>query len=153
MDHSISLRPVSTLPGFQSAPENGTTCDDHPDRPAVKRVQGETDSMGCEYLHFCQECFDRYKAGKEAAGGGSFEGACSCGKQNVPLFPVRYWDEGSYGPVYYKCADCRSSIRAAEAEEFADSTSDPDVDFGNDEREEDLDDFDDPNWSPTVNQK
>jgi hypothetical protein len=39
---------------------SGMTCDDHPERLAVKRVQGETDSFGCEYIDWCQECYDNY---------------------------------------------------------------------------------------------
>lgn len=41
-------------------------CDDHPDRPATHRVQGETDSFGCEYIDWCQECHDKYLAEREA---------------------------------------------------------------------------------------
>ena len=40
--------PISTLPGARHALPAGTMCDEHPDRPAVARVQGETDSFGCE---------------------------------------------------------------------------------------------------------
>jgi hypothetical protein len=38
--------PISSLPGSTHAAPTAGMCDDHPDRPAVARVQGETDSFG-----------------------------------------------------------------------------------------------------------
>jgi len=35
-------------------------CDDHQDRPATHRIQGETDSFGCEYIDWCDECYTNY---------------------------------------------------------------------------------------------
>ena len=49
---------IGTLPGHVSNPPVGMTCDNHPDRPAWKRVQGETDSMGCEQSDLCSECYN-----------------------------------------------------------------------------------------------
>ncbi|TKI01529.1 hypothetical protein FCN80_26365, partial [Martelella alba] len=57
----ISNGPVSTLPGQFSGVPAGVKCDEHHDRDAVKRVQGETDSFGCEYYDMCQECLDKYR--------------------------------------------------------------------------------------------
>lgn len=34
----------------------GHSCDNHPDRPAVVCIQGETDSFDTEYMYFCEEC-------------------------------------------------------------------------------------------------
>ena len=48
--------PISTLPGCERAVDPGTMCDEHPDRPAVARVQGETDSFGSEQHDLCAEC-------------------------------------------------------------------------------------------------
>jgi hypothetical protein len=42
--------PISTLPGHSHQVPDGTVCDDHPDRPAVARIQGETDSFGAELM-------------------------------------------------------------------------------------------------------
>lgn len=39
----------------------GATCDQHPDRPAVARIQGETDSFGCELCDMCAECYEEYQ--------------------------------------------------------------------------------------------
>jgi hypothetical protein len=108
MSHDLHLSRgrVSTMPGSQHPIPDGTMCDDHPDRPAVTRIQGETDSMGCEYFCACQDCLDKFRSEKEALQGGSHLGPCSCGAQNVPLFARRDYDEGSAGPLYYKCRSC-----------------------------------------------
>ena len=58
----ISSSRVSTRSGSHHKVPEGATCDDHPDRPATHRVQGETDSFGCEYIDWCQECHDKYLA-------------------------------------------------------------------------------------------
>ena len=72
--------PISTLPGATGAPYEGAVCDEHPDRPAVMRVQGETDSMGSEQLYMCQACYDAYKADRERLNGGAYLGHCGrCG--------------------------------------------------------------------------
>ena len=42
--------PISSLPGSGHSVPDGAMCDEHPDRPAVARVQGETDSFGCEMI-------------------------------------------------------------------------------------------------------
>lgn len=105
--------PVSSLPGDTTPAPAGTFCDEHAEAPAVRRIQGETDSMGAEYFYVCQTCYDKYLAAKEKLQGGSFEGQCVCGT-TAPLFPVRSWDEGSSGPVYYRCQACRRKWVQAE---------------------------------------
>ena len=74
----------------------------HEDRPAVFRVQGETDSFGCEYEYFCQEC-------GVVAPNHWFTGTCpKCGKgPEEPLYGYRDPDEGLGGPVYPACRECR----------------------------------------------
>lgn len=115
--------PISSLPGARHQVPPGMTCDDHPDRPAVLRVQGETDSFGSEMVDLCQECADAHRAQVAELGGGSFMGRCgsrACeGGGEVPLFPYRDYDEGMSGPVYYYCRPCRTRIREAEDREFA----------------------------------
>jgi hypothetical protein len=54
--------PISTLPGAGHAFPDGTKCDQHPDRDAVARIQGETDSMGCEMHDMCEECAEEHRA-------------------------------------------------------------------------------------------
>ena len=44
---------ISTLPGSGHKVPDGTMCDNHPDRLATHRVQGETDSFGSEMNDMC----------------------------------------------------------------------------------------------------
>jgi len=95
--------PISTLPGSGHSVPEGQTCDFHPDRPAVARIQGETDSMGSEMNDCCQECSDTIKAhAKEAR-----TGVCDwCKLQVSDLRPARDYDEGMSGRVYDVCGRC-----------------------------------------------
>jgi len=82
------------------------------EQAATLRVQGETDSFGAEYLHYCEECYkleeelQAYYREKHA----NDEGHCEWCKKATPqkhLCMTRDIDEGSSGPVYEVCADCR----------------------------------------------
>lgn len=95
--------PVSTLPGARMAAPERMMCDYHQDRPAVRRVQGETDSFGAEYSDLCQECLD--EAAKDDAE--SRTGRCDwCGKGATDLRPRRDFEEGMSGRVYDVCGAC-----------------------------------------------
>lgn len=82
-------------------------CDDHPDSPAVKRVQGDTDSFGCEYFYMCQECYDAYRKSMQEPRMQFCDG-CKVEKSGVK--PIRDPDEGQSGPVYYLCGGCRTAF-------------------------------------------
>lgn len=114
----VSRGPVSTLPGAFHATEEGMMCDTHADRPAVKRVQGETDSFGAEFSDLCQECLDEFKAQQKS----SYEGwRCDwCKHANHGIRPKRDWEEGAAGPVYYVCKDCSDSYDKRLQEELDD---------------------------------
>lgn len=106
-----SRGPVSTLPGARFSPKEGAVCDDHQDRPAVHRVQGETDSFGCEYNDMCQECYDEYKRYEHEHS--ADVGRCDlCENEMNDLRPWRDPDEGLAGPVYQVCGSCRSERNA-----------------------------------------
>lgn len=114
--------PVSTLPGAVFQSPDGMMCDEHSDRTAVKRVQGETDSFGCEMYDYCQECFDEYKQSLK-----EFNQKASpcdwCKKEATDLRPRRDYEEGSDGPVYYICGGCDKKYQdelRREAEEYGD---------------------------------
>lgn len=98
--------PISTLPGAHHDVPNGTMCDEHPDRPAVARVQGETDSFGSELNDLCQECLDAdraYSRSPEAT-----TGTCDwCKQEAADLRDRRDHEEGLYGRVYQVCGACR----------------------------------------------
>ena len=96
---------ISTLPGHVSRPPAGTTCDEHQDRFAWKRVQGETDSMGCEQNDLCVECYDKMQEAQAAVN--AVPGQCDwCSGMFAGLKPRRDWEEGSVGPVYMVCKSC-----------------------------------------------
>lgn len=96
--------PISTLPGALHALPKGATCDQHPDRPAVVRVQGETDSFGCEMIDMCEEC---RQADIEEQRNADTSGTCEWCKQHAPrLRHRRDYEEGMSGRVYEVCDDC-----------------------------------------------
>jgi hypothetical protein len=91
---------------------------------ATVRVQGETDSFGCEYSHYCEACHklseelnDHYTKKHE-----DDESQCEWCKKVVPQKNLRYTrdiDEGSNGPVYEVCGSCRARQAEQIAEELA----------------------------------
>lgn len=116
-DLHCSNGPVASLPGSKHKFPAGTTCDDHPDRLAVARVQGETDSFGCEYHCLCQECYDEVV--KYADSDESKSGTCDwCKTHQTTLAFHRDMDEGQGGPVYRVCSGCRTKESEALYEEI-----------------------------------
>lgn len=96
--------PISSLPGAHHDVPDGTMCDLHPDRPAVARVQGETDSMGCELNDMCQECLDEHRRQVASA---DTSGICDwCKNFASKLRDHRDYEEGMCGRVYQVCDDC-----------------------------------------------
>lgn len=118
--------PIHTLPGAGHAVPDAMKCDDHPDRPATHRVQGETDSMGCEMLDLCDECFTEFKA----HGIYTPEECDWCDASGDDIRPTRDYEEGMCGPVYYVCSACRKRRDERLAEEDRDSGYD---DFDDDD--------------------
>lgn len=93
-------------------------CDDHPDRPAVARIQGETDSFGCEMIDMCQECFDAYR---EEIKNEDTSGVCDWCKQLVHhRRPHRDFEEGMTGRVYDVCDACIAKELEAELDYYLD---------------------------------
>ena len=104
--------PISSLPGtLLKLPEN-QTCDDHPDRLAVVRVQAETDSFGYEAIDWCEECYEKYQKEKTEGDGGSGITSCDhCHAVDCKTTATRDPDEGSCGPVYHLCDSCLQRLR------------------------------------------
>ena len=97
--------PISTLPGASYALPEGTMCDNHPDRPAVARIQGETDSFGSEMWDCCEECRSELRAYHRSPEARS--GVCDwCHDEATDLRNRRDTDEGMYGRVYRVCGAC-----------------------------------------------
>ena len=91
--------PISTLPGAGHDLPDGAMCDSHPDRPAVARLQGETDSFGAELIDCCEECRAAWRAYDRSAEART--GNCDwCKSASTDLRYRRDIDEGMYGPVY-----------------------------------------------------
>lgn len=111
---AVSSYPVSSLPGSRHILPAGAMCDNHPDRPAQARVQGETDSFGCEYCDLCAECLQALaEQSKQGA-----SGRCDwCTSIAIDLRPRRDYDEGMSGRVYQVCGECvRKENERASAE-------------------------------------
>lgn len=105
---------ISTLPGSRHTVPEGSMCDRHPERVAVVRIQGETDSFGSEMHDLCQECIDEIREHAEQ----DRKGQCDwCKQDKTDLRPKRDYDEGLYGPVYRVCGDCAGSYDRSFAEE------------------------------------
>ena len=101
--------PVTTLPGHIHELPKGAICD-HPGckEPAVVRVQGETDSLGCELIDLCDE-HNQVRQEQEE----DHEGVCNFCQAFRVVKPFRDPEEGRSGPVYQVCEPCRG--RALEA--------------------------------------
>jgi len=109
------IGPTSTMPGHRHNLPEGATCDIHPDRPAVARVQGETDSMGAELNDLCSECL---AAEREARLEGR-KGNCDwCNLPFDDLCETRDYEEGVRGPIYLVCRPCRKRANDAAIEEL-----------------------------------
>lgn len=113
--------PISTLPNSHHKVPDGTMCDEHSDRPAVHRVQGETDSFGSEMNDMCQECYDSHKqylcsdAAKE-----NRIGTCEwCQQSATDLRDARDYDEGMSGRIYRVCGPCIKRVNDAAEEELS----------------------------------
>lgn len=121
--------PISTLPGRGHDVPDGQTCDEHPDRLAIARIQGETDSFGAELIDMCEECLAEYR---EEVKTDDHSGICDWCRTHKPrLWNRRDDEEGMYGPVYLVCDDCSQRREERLREEMA--------------RYEPMDDYD-PRW-------
>lgn len=107
--------PISSLPGSWHPIEKGATCDNHPDREATRRLQGETDSFGSEMHDLCDECATEYRNSLKQP----VSQQCDwCKQKSTDCAPMRDIDEGLYGPVYTVCRSCRISYNTALDEEM-----------------------------------
>lgn len=103
------IGPVSTLPGAESEAGLEDVCDEHPDRPALVRIQGETDSFGAEFINCCAECASEFRSHMREAR----VGRCDWCRQDArDLCDYRDAEEGFCGPVYRVCGGCRHADAA-----------------------------------------
>lgn len=125
--------PISSLPGRSHDVPEGMACDKHPDRKAVARIQGETDSFGCEMIDMCEECAEEHRAYlRSDAAKEDRKGQCEwCRSYAEDLRPARDYEEGLCGRVYQVCGPCIKRVNdEAQAEldafDFADDSRDYD---------------------------
>jgi hypothetical protein len=100
-DEYCSHGPVSTLPGSSKKYKGQAQCLDC-EKPATRRVQGETDSYGCEYIYFCDEHYEAFYSELT-----NTEYCCDgCGEVSSDVRPWRDPEEGNAGSVYMRCSEC-----------------------------------------------
>ena len=101
--------PINTLPGARHKLPAGAMCDGYNcecNKPAVKRIQGETDSFGSELNDFCEDCLKLMEADEEAER--ATPRCCDwCKTMSTTVRPARDYNEGSSGPLYDVCSPCR----------------------------------------------
>lgn len=115
--------PIRTLPGAAHHVPDGEACDHHPDRPAVARIQGETDSFGAELHDLCQECLEADR--RAAASPEARTGTCDwCKGEATDLAWRRDYEEGMAARVYRVCGACRKRDDARIAEDLGDEWGD-----------------------------
>jgi hypothetical protein len=110
--------PISSLPGtaHHDLPK-GQKCDYHPDREAVVRYQGETDSFGCEMHDICEECLKEFRAADNSTEART--GQCEwCKHEATDLRDARDYDEGMSGRIYRVCGPCRKRVDDEAREEL-----------------------------------
>lgn len=110
--------PISTLSGSSHAVPKGTMCDEHPGLVAAHRIQGETDSMGCEMIDMCEFCYQEHLNHVKNA---DTSGTCDWCKEHKPkLRDRRDYEEGMCGRVYQVCDSCVAEENARLDEELDD---------------------------------
>ena len=113
-NNHCSRGPVFSLPGMLWDVEAGATCDSegHENALAKVKIQGETDSFGCEFMYMCGECYEAFKNRDLTE---ERTGTCDlCKKHKTDLAPWRDVEEGMAGPVYSACDACVEKHRAVE---------------------------------------
>ena len=99
--------PISSLPGSQHNVPDNVMCDNHSKRVATHRVQGETDSFGCEMIDLCDKCYAKHRKAMVKYREEQAIGICDwCKNHAVDLRAARDYDEGMCGPVYQVCGPC-----------------------------------------------
>lgn len=108
-----------SLPGsFHSlaSGESEELCETCNEQASIK-MQGETDSFGCEWIYLCKEHEEvertAVKEAREVAMV-TLDDCDWCKQRKLDVRDFRDFEEGSNGPVYSVCKDCRvASIESA----------------------------------------
>lgn len=124
-DNYMSNGPVSTMPGRRWEHAQINPCENSGEEDGCAEgtkanwtIQGETDSFGCEYFYLCNCCEEKRQAElkKEDEPKNGF-----CTFHRGPGTDIRprrdVLGEGSSGPVYDMCAECRAALQKDADEE------------------------------------
>ncbi len=114
------IGPNSYLPGRILRTEymiKGHTCDqcsgaEPPvEKPAKAAMIGETDSLGSEVHHYCEDCIKAIEEEREKSSSEDELKYCDhCEAQSKDVRPMRDPEEGSCGRLYYLCQKHRSAL-------------------------------------------
>lgn len=98
--------PIASLPGASHSVPKGMKCDDC-ENTATHRMQGETDSFGCEMHDLCDSCYAKVQASIAEHAAEAATGICEwCKQPATDLRPRRDFEEGQAGRVYDVCGAC-----------------------------------------------
>ena len=114
------IGPNNYLPGRILRTEymiKGHTCDqcsgaEPPvEKPAAAAMIAETDSLGSEVHHYCEDCIKAIEEEREKNSSSDELKYCDhCKGDAKDVKPIRDADEGSCGPVYYLCTHHRQKL-------------------------------------------
>lgn len=134
----VSNGPVSTMPGHRwELVENdgtfGCETDGCESVRASWKIQGETDSFGCEYFFLCQQCEENRQKELQEENENRFTAVSYCEWHRGPgtnVRPTRDIDgEGYSGPLYDVCGACRQKENERIAQELQDEFPEDDDDY------------------------
>ncbi len=108
--------PIRSLPGHKHVCPTDMICDECGVEKATIRIQGETDSFGCEMHDYCECCYSKIqeeveKSKKIDPDFGKL--ICDHCHKHTLCNPSRDPEEGSCGPLYYLCVDCKKKMTDA----------------------------------------
>lgn len=149
-DDYVSNGPVSSMPGNRWPHTEGFRCENEGEdggcaagTKADWKIQGETDSFGCEYFFLCNQCEEKRNA-RRLEEEEKRDGYCSYHKGMGSNLRLKrdILGEGTSGPVYDMCEDCRKRLNEdAEAEaRLSDNHDDDYEDSGDNARDDDYQD-------------
>ena len=116
--------PLKSLPGSIHPVPKGAMCDNHPERFAITRIQGETDSTHAELIDCCEACAAKVR---DAALMLAVDLECDgCHTASFELKNYRNPDEGVAGRLYQLCPKCIQEMHSGDnpSTGIADETGD-----------------------------
>ena len=100
--------PIRSLPGHKHVCPADMICDECGVEKASIRIQGETDSFGCEMHDYCEMCYSEIQKSIEESktmDPDFGKDVCDHCHKLTLCNPARDPEEGSTGAIYYLCTD------------------------------------------------